>query len=170
MIKNIFLDLDQTIIYSEQFNRNKHQHLLPFYDYTFVDNYITFARPHLQLFLDYIFENFTVNIWTAASKNYASYIYHHFIKRADRKIKLILFDTHCQMSLKYYKGSKNLNILWDKWKLPGYDKSNTFIIDDLVEIANIQPQNTFKISQFTATNGNNDIELLKLIKIFEKLQ
>ena len=37
-------------------------------------HYKVFERPGLQEFLDYLFANFNVSVWTAASKSYALFI------------------------------------------------------------------------------------------------
>ena len=36
--------------------------------------YLVFERPGLQEFLDYLFKNFRVIVWTAATKSYAAFI------------------------------------------------------------------------------------------------
>lgn len=78
---NIILDLDNTIICSETYTKNIMKTVQNYADYDFVCSYFTVARPHLQIFLDYIFRYCTVSIWTAASKNYASFICERFIKK-----------------------------------------------------------------------------------------
>ena len=57
MVKNILLDLDQTLIFSEELNKFRSSSKMNLFDYKIMDtSYITFARPHLQEFLDYIFK------------------------------------------------------------------------------------------------------------------
>lgn len=169
-IKNIFLDLDNTLICSEEYSTEiiKDAYI---YDYDFVKPYITTGRPHLQVFLDFLFDNFKVSIWTAASKNYASFIYDRFIKKYNhnRKLHLLLYNTHCDMSMKKTGGSKSLSMLWEVWKIPGYNKYNTFIIDDLKEVYTIQPENCLKIKPFKLKNGFNDNELIKMINKLKML-
>lgn len=164
---NIFIDLDNTIICSEDYDKNTLKAVFQNnYSYDFIDRYITAERPHLQTFLDYIFSNFNVSIWTAANKKYASFIFENFIRRYDhtRHITLLLYDVHCNMSEIKKGGSKNLKMLWDVWKLEGFNKENTFIIDDLKEVHEIQPNNCFKIKQFKiTTSSTEDLELLKMM-------
>ena len=75
---NIILDLDQTLIsaeVSEEHNFKKYEMKSKLFDYKDMDGYyIVYERPGLQKFLDYLFENFNVSIWTAASKDYALFI------------------------------------------------------------------------------------------------
>lgn len=158
---NVFLDLDNTIICSEESSANNIKIAFS-YDYGFIDPYVTVARPGLQPFLDYLFENYNVCIWTAASKRYASFIFDRFIKNYNRSrdLKLLLYNVHCDMSMSRTGGSKSLTMLWDNWKLPGYNKNNTFIIDDLKEVHTIQPENCIRVKAFHIKNGENDKELL----------
>ena len=97
-LPNIILDLDQTIISAEadedyDFNKNnKKVKLFKYYD---MDSYyIIFERPGLQPFLDFLFSNFNVSIWTAASKDYALFIINKIIlqNKKKRKIDWIFFS------------------------------------------------------------------------------
>lgn len=75
---SIILDLDQTLISSEateDHNFEKYKEKSKKFRYDDMDGYyIVYSRPYLQDFLDYIFENFKVTVWTAASKDYALFI------------------------------------------------------------------------------------------------
>ena len=77
-LKNIVLDLDETCISAievEDFHENKEElenkkakcHIFEGY-------YYIYERPGIQDFLDYIFENYNVTVWTAASREYALFI------------------------------------------------------------------------------------------------
>lgn len=168
---NIFLDLDNTIICSEEYSDSIMKHVYNYADYDFIKPYVTVARPYLQEFLDYLFKYFNVCIWTAASKNYASFIYDRFINKmgSNRKLKLLLFNFHCDLSMECNGGSKCLSMLWDKWKIPGFNSNNTFIIDDLKEVYTVQPNNCFRIKAFKIKGGEGDIELLKMIQKLESI-
>ena len=95
---NIVLDLDQTLISSEDLkdfvpDQKKMSH----FKHAKMDNsYITFERPHLQEFLDFLFKNYNVSIWTAATKNYALFIINKFIRKRGRNIDFIFFSYHCE--------------------------------------------------------------------------
>ena len=79
----------------------------------------------------------------AASKDYALYIVRNIIlTKPGRKLDFIFFSYHCDISKKIYKGSqKQLKLLWDEFKLVGYNSNNTIIIDDYDHIHEIQPCN-----------------------------
>ena len=77
---NVILDLDATCICSEKISDlnledtdviNK---IKKFKSHNMDDFYIVFERPHLQQFLNFLFRNYNVSVWTAASKSYAIFI------------------------------------------------------------------------------------------------
>jgi hypothetical protein len=176
---NILLDLDQTLISAEStsdynFKKNKSKSKkFTFYD---MDGYyIVFERPDLQSFLDDLFANFNVSIWTAASKDYALFIIDKIIlqNKPERKLDWVFFSYHCDISKKMKKGSKSLEMLWDVYEIPGYNKNNTFILDDYDEVYNTQPNNCIiaKAFEFEDSDSNQDDFLKQLsekLKDFKK--
>lgn len=181
-MKNIFLDLDNTIICAEPFeditDPMKFKERASHFDFkNMEDYYLICARPFLQSFLDYLFTHFKVHIWTAASKGYASFIVEEFIlkKNPSRKINLILFDRHCRVCKRTYKQeshSKKLEILWDIWKQPEFDKDNTFIIDDLKEVKDCQINNCINVKpfEFLRDDSEYDKELIKIKDILNDIK
>lgn len=173
---NIFLDLDNTIICSEDYTSELLRKIISDgLDYDFIGNFLTAERPYLQFFLDYLFENFNVSIWTAASKKYASFIYDKFIKKYNQKrnLRLFLYSDHCNLSLKHKNSPKDLSMLWDVWKLDGFNSNNTFIIDDLKIVYETQPYNCIKIKPFkikSTQKNNTDDALLTVIKKLEVIR
>jgi TFIIF-interacting CTD phosphatase-like protein len=173
-MKNIFLDLDNTLISSEIIETKSIGHIknkAANFECKNMDNYFLIcARPYLQPFLDFLFKNFKVNIWTAASKDYAMFIIDEFILKKDptRKIHLILYDYHCKISQKIFKTPKKLEVLWSKWKLYEYDYSNTIIIDDLERVCESQPSNCINIKPFNFLTSENDSSLKKIQRILCK--
>jgi TFIIF-interacting CTD phosphatase-like protein len=75
---NFILDLDQTIISGEpveEYSIEKNKKKASKFRFETMENYyIIFERPGLQQFLTFLFKNFNVSIWTAASKDYALFI------------------------------------------------------------------------------------------------
>jgi len=133
-------------------------------------DYITFARPHLQEFLDYIFKHYNVAIWTAANKPYAISIINKFILiKPGRKLDFVFYSDHCSLSKRQHRGLKGLNILWDYFKIRGYNENNTLIIDDNNEVNSIQKRNCYHIPEFdyNKRGSENDTELLTLIKVLK---
>jgi TFIIF-interacting CTD phosphatase-like protein len=176
---NIILDLDQTVISaeaSEELDFKKYQEKSKLFRSDDMDGYyMVYSRPYLQDFLDYIFKNFNVTIWTAASKDYALFIIEKIIldKKVDRKLDFIFFAYHCDISKKTKKYSKELCMLWDIHKLPGYSSKNTVIIDDFkADVHKCQPNNCI-ISppfKFTKDGSENDTFLKDIIPQLDKMK
>jgi hypothetical protein len=154
---NIILDLDQTIISaesSEEYDKAKNKTKEKKFIFHNMDNYYTiFERPGLQIFLDYLFKNFNVSIWTAASKDYALFI-----------IDWVFFSYHCDLSRKLTKRSKSLSMLWDVYQIDGYTKDNTIILDDYDEVFKTQEDNCIIAIpfEFEDKNSHKDNYLKKL--------
>lgn len=168
---NVILDLDQTLISAEEvkkFNAEKYKEKMQTTQHYMMDKqYIIFARPHLQEFLDYLFENFNVSVWTAATKSYALFIIEKFINiKPNRKLDFIFFSYHCDYSQKCNKGLKGLSLLWENFNLYHYNPFNTVIIDDNPDVKDIQECNCYAIKPyyFTRIGSENDKELLTLIE------
>ena len=176
---NIILDLDNTILSAiplEEFpwSEDNKEKSTNFTIHNMEDYYIVFERPYLQEFLDYIFEHFNVSIWSAASKNYVLFIIDKIIigNKKNRKLNYIFFSYHCSLSKKLCNGGlKQLNMIWDIFRLDGFNKSNTFIVDDLEKVKKIQPCNCYNIKpfEFLDSGSENDKELKKLMKHLETL-
>jgi hypothetical protein len=137
---------------------------------------VIFERPGLQKFLDFLFENFNVSVWSAASKDYVAFIVENILlhpkkhkSSIPRKLDYVLFSYHCKYSTKVCKqGIKSLDILWSKFKLPGFAKNNTIIVDDLDKVKKINKGNCLNVKEFnviydkTTDEDVNDTELSKV--------
>jgi len=176
---NVILDIDETLlsaIPTEDCDFEKIKHKAKKIKYEPMEGYyILFLRPHLEKFLDFLFQNFNVSIWTAASKDYALFVVNKIIlggeKNSKRKIDYIFFSYHCNASKKLKKGTKDLSILWDFYKIKGYNKNNTFIIDDYDDVYNIQKDNCIFVNppfNFLSDNSENDRYLKDLIPKLKK--
>jgi len=176
---NVFLDLDNTVIYSivkDKFNENSY--LKNFNYHVMDDDYIVFERPGLQQFLDWLFNNFNVSVWSAASPNYVDFIVRNVIEKNDRVVEYVLNSDNCEFSQDIFgnKHIKNLNLLWDIYDVENYGPYNTLIIDDLSLVSNINPNNSIKIKSFNTNRKDNlnDDELKniknKLISVYKNFE
>lgn len=168
---NILLDLDQTLISAEKYEEydieKYKKKAKKFKSQDMIGYYYVFERPGLQAFLNYLFKNFNVSIWTAASKDYALFIIENIIlgKNITRKLDYIFFSYHCTLSEKKYKKTKNLRMLWEVYKLNGYFPYNTIIIDDYKEVFKTQPNNCILVKPFEFTKeGSEKDKFLKELK------
>ena len=131
-----------------------------------VTKYYIFERNNLKSFLDFLFNNFNVSIWTAASRRYASFIIDKVFE--NRQLDYVLFDYHVDLSKKLYDNNlKHLDLLFNTFKLPKYNINNTIIIDNLKSIANdTLPYKSYCCNKFDIVNNLNnytqDNELQKI--------
>lgn len=174
---NVLLDLDQTLISAEaeeDYDIKKHGERAKLFSFEDMDGYyIVFERPGLQPFLDYLFANFNVSIWTAASKDYALFIIEKMIlaRKPERQLDYIFFSYHCDVSKRRKNGTKDLRMLWEVYGIEGYTANNTIIIDDYNEVFKTQPDNCIVAIpfEFTKEGSENDNFLEKLIPKMEKM-
>jgi len=175
---HFLLDLDQTLISaepSEEYNFKKNKDKSKKFIFHDMDGYyLVFERPGLQDFLTYLFDNFTVSIWTAASKDYALFVIDKIIlgNHPNRKLDYVFFSYHCEVSKIRGKGSKDLSLLYDWCKLPGYTKDNTVILDDFDEVYKTQKENCIiaKPFEFTDEGSENDKFLKDLVVHLQKIK
>lgn len=135
---HIILDLDNTLISAIEWkDRGKIPEEAFFHlNYKIMGrDFIIFARPNLEQFLDGIFanKNFKVSIWSAATKSYIAFIVKHFIlTKPSRKLEYIFTDYHCTISdsISSKKCQKDLRLLISHFKLPDESLEKLILIDD----------------------------------------
>jgi RNA polymerase II subunit A small phosphatase-like protein len=168
----IILDLDECLIHSIEKNE------IGKMGYNFYKNsfdtlggmYRTMLRPNLDTFLDYVFSNFNVAIWTASGIDYANDIVD---KMKIDKSKLMFFYTEKNCTPKYEYGEgwgmghmtykKNIS----KLRKRGWDMSKVLMIDDKPEHIDSY-SNVIKIKPFYG--DPSDKELLDLIKYLDNIK
>jgi TFIIF-interacting CTD phosphatase-like protein len=169
---NVVLDLDNTLIYSYEHSLYKKlkgkgtKWLETFPKYEMDNDYVVCERPYLQKFLTWLFKNFNVMVWSAASPDYVDFIVKNVIlSRKNRKLDRVFNSTHCDESQSKYNGdTKNLNLLWDTYDFEHYGPYNTLIIDDMKHVIDSQPHNAIRIKKFVADEKRQNDSVLKDIK------
>jgi hypothetical protein len=182
---NIILDLDNTIISSltpSEFKKYKHN--CAGMRYTKMKKYFNiFHRPYLQEFLDFIFEHFNVCVWTAGTKDYCLFIVKNIIlnhqpyengepsnTNIKRNLKLILHAENCDQSEFMYQtpSPKDLRYIY---QFPEFSSKDTFIVDDLDQVRQVNPNNVLPAKYFDAKNSNcvKDKYLLNAIPTLQKI-
>jgi TFIIF-interacting CTD phosphatase-like protein len=170
----IVLDLDATLIHSRDQDNDQSYSGLSKFDkfHTMSNDYLVVERPHLQKFLDYLFNNFdNVIVWTAASKEYAEFIIDRcIIKPKSRPLDWYFFSYHCDMSDDKYGSTKDLKLLTDFFKLDDCSKNNIMIIDDYDNVFDGNPNKCIIAPEFDSEEKESykDDFLLRLIECFEK--
>jgi TFIIF-interacting CTD phosphatase-like protein len=179
----LVLDLDSTLISAKKEKELKtvdHSTRGQFTVHNMTDsdgkvNYIVFERPGLQKFLAYIFENFDVSIWTAASKDYAMFIIEKIIigNHQNRKLHYVFFSYHCDISEEKSKNkcTKDLSLLWSFYRLSQFNKDNTVILDDYIEdVFDKQKRNCIIAPEFDIVkhHGIDDKFLTQIIPVLRE--
>jgi hypothetical protein len=172
---NVILDLDNTII-----NTLPIDSAMPFMNEFWYSPYkhnsflsdVIMARPGLDDFLDWLFKNCKVSVFTHADKEYAMYIVNTFILQGkkNRKIDMIYYRYHVEMALNLFGGYKDLRLLWNEFKVFDVYPSNTVIIDDNPMVKQSNPYNTIQIYPFEASEKSvNDNHLSKVKRLLQYL-
>jgi RNA polymerase II subunit A small phosphatase-like protein len=178
----LLLDLDETLIHSEEFPRTQPSEK----DFDFRIGfkgedywYMTKKRPFLDEFIKFSFENFDVGVWTASTDDYATIVLEN-IGIDKNLLKCFYTRENCGMRLDYetnsYYGVKNLQKLKKRaWSKPYTTKvsqmrelDRILIVDDIAETAVNNRSNLILIKPFYF--DNNDTELLKLISYLQKIK
>lgn len=168
---NVILDLDNTIIVAlEEQERDllsmRFQGQFEYHDILSYGMRI-FARPGLQPFLDYLFANFNVSVYTAAEQEYALFIINHFLlmegHKGHRKVHYMFWRYHVDMGMKRYNGMKDLRLLFNVFNVPNFYPCNTVIIDDLIDVYEANPDNTIPIDAFKIVSSSTNQALSKSI-------
>uniref|UniRef100_A0AAU7SSF6 Haloacid dehalogenase-like hydrolase n=1 Tax=Heteronotia binoei irido-like virus TaxID=3141948 RepID=A0AAU7SSF6_9VIRU len=169
---NVILDLDETIInthLSRTFTPRHFKRAKLFHYKMMSKKYIVIARPGLEAFLDWLFANFTVSVWTAATRAYAFFVIKYFIMNNPNRVPLYIFSSeHCCASQKKGKSHKDLSILYKRFPHQ-YSPHNTVIIDDREDICEHQKKNSYCIPPFffLKHKSYNDMELKKVKKFLK---
>ncbi len=162
---NVILDLDNTIICAvemDYYNANKNKMTLLDSNLKYEDfenAYRIYQRPHLEEFLTFIFRNFNVAIFTAASKDYGLFILDNIIRKIipDQELSFFFYDYHTDLSRKYYNSPKDLRLLWNKFPTT-FHQHNTIIIDDLKDVKVANGFNCINIKEFEVIDENYESE------------
>ena len=128
--------------------------------YNMDDYFLVYERPGLQRFLDHLFNKYNVSIWTASSESYASFILKNIVLSPNpkRKLKLFLYDEHCNKSRKEYNESPKFLEMLYKYN---FDPRTTILIDDYDIVAEGQEDNVITIKPFNMSVGYEKDNALK---------
>jgi len=179
---NVILDLDNTIINAIETRDKIKVPLNTGLDYfDWPPMFKIYARPHLQEFLDWLFANCNVAVFTAAEKDYALFIIENFILiKPERKLEFTFYREHVDLGESLYPDSmKDLRLVWDFFHVQNFYPSNTVIIDDLDLVYQTNMFNTIRLYPFFVVDeetyepnyeASNDTELLNVIQKLEFLR
>lgn len=159
-LENILLDIDHTLVHTltmDQFNEIPLDFMLQLDIVFFNNENINIAiilRPFVREFLHFLFQNYTVGIFTAGNAAYAEIIIE---KIFNHNPVIALNSEDIIISQERYPGYKNLKYVYDI--IPTFNKFNTIIIDDHPEVFDSNKRNCIKIKPFEVINENNIINI-----------
>jgi hypothetical protein len=134
------------------------------------------ARPYLKPFLRYLFDNFSVIVWSSARMENVKVIVERVLDNDLRSMLLAclardsfsLSPEHYTQNVQVYK---DLNIIWDKeeiqQQIPGFEygkrfaQHNTILVDDTILKASAQPHNLLQIPEFAGTKADMESDVLR---------
>ena len=173
--KNIILDIDHTLIHTVnplELAQMESKDLLPesLFNcpyYKLNDLALVFQRPHLSEFLDFLFANYNVAIWSAGSSDYVNAIVDTFIRTEKRIPSFVMTRDDLIESGQSFK---DLDYVYEKYPL--FQPYNTLIIDDLPDNVFSQVDNSILIPPFNVFNEEcmNDNALLELISYLREFK
>jgi hypothetical protein len=160
---NVVLDLDNTLISTVDYNPSlESRYKCKRYD----KDTLICARPYLTEFLEWLFDNCNVSVFTAADKDYAMFVINNFIGK--RKLDFIFYRYHVNMGIQEFRGGlKDLRLIWETFDMYGFDCTNTLIIDDSTDVKATNPLNCMLLYPFNANKDFNDDHLLRVKKRLE---
>lgn len=131
--KLIILDLDETLIHAVPKGTSELSHItqgLPYHEFS---EFYIFERPNLEEFLRILVEDYRLAVWTAAQKEYATFVVNNILKPklegAARQIEWYLHADHCDISSKLSGVLKDLRVL-PVFGLPYASPDDALIVDD----------------------------------------
>ncbi|KAG5456628.1 MAG: HAD-like domain-containing protein, partial [Olpidium bornovanus] len=138
-------------------------------------------RPHLGEFIEYLFMNFEVMVWSSATtRNVRRMVSAAFPSWAISRLIAVWDRSFFNLPAALYSSKlvtiKDLQAVWDKVPCPAgapaaWDQSNTILIDDSAEKAVLQPYNCVLLKSFDLASAASgaDRELKNVRKYLEAL-
>ena len=122
-----------------------------------------YLRPFIDTFLDHLFANFDVAVWTCNSQRYATGLAKEVFRHYFPQLKFVWDQTD---STPLIEGSdewvKDLRKVWERF--PQYDSKTTVLVDDSPTKAGLYPNNLIQITTYQPSNTLIETNMLKTYK------
>lgn len=135
-------------------------------DFT-VGKYNCWIRPYLKDFLDFIFIEFDVIVWTSMSRENALKLVQIFFKNHNRRLKHVFTRDDCKVEPNSYIGYKNIKLV--TFMFPQYTKKDIVCIEDTTEKYKNDKDNILLVDEFVGDKTDNELNvvILKLRKYLD---
>lgn len=172
LIETKFIEIDNIIESKnkeiEEFVKNLREKEMESADYNIIYSETKFfkgnKRPHLNKFLDFLFENFDVAVWSAGNKEYINPSIDQIFGERKNDLKFVYTADQCdEVKLK-----DQMVKIKPLSKIRGYHPDKIIHIDDNRDTFIKNPYNALKISGWT--DNKDDNKLLKCIEILKILK
>lgn len=133
-------------------------------------NTTMYVRPYSNLFFDYIFQNFTVMVWSSAQPHSVDFMCRMFGSYKS-KISAIWDRTSFGLNSHQFRNKvttiKDLEKVWQHFGSEVFNATNTILLDDSPNKTVLQPFNVIHPIEFehhsTAFSSNGDSELIQIL-------
>lgn len=160
----VILDIDETLVYSTE------QPLgIPADDR--VGRYFTYYRPAVNTFLDYLFENHRVAVWTASGRAYATPLLSRLLGENLGRLEFFWTGERCTLVRDFEQHErvvvKRLRKVWRK----GFDRERTVIIDNTPSTYRRNYGNAVPVPDFEGDMSDKImVQLPRFIDMLARLQ
>lgn len=136
-----------------------------------------YVRPYSKEFFDYIFDNFTVMLWSSAQNHSVKFMSKIFGDKTN-KLTLTWDRNSLGLSARDFNRKvvtiKDLNKVWHHFGEGKYDATNTILLDDSPLKTALQPYNAIHPTEFEHFSStflsSGESELLHVIDYLKTLQ
>lgn len=180
---NVILDLDETVVH---FLKEAKWAEVPDADkpkyQTHGTKNVFVLRPHLREFMDELFANYNVCIWTWSDADYAQDVANILSDKQPQKFTHIWSEAHADEATEKHGCNKDLNYIWYQLKVPGFQPCNTVLVDDLPSNVrnSCNVKNTIQVKPFALFGEKknrsgpyeplyDDNTLLSVLKVLRKV-
>lgn len=134
------------------------------------DVYRIYKRPNVDCFLEYVFENFNVAIWSSAWMEHIENVIDYL--KIDKQKLLFIYDSK-KCTQHYSNQDDTIYILkkFHKLKRKGYDLTQIIGVDDNYSTYMLNYGNLLPVKAWFGNCGSKiDTELLLVMKYLEKIK
>ena len=181
-MKGVILDIDRTLVHSVEnhvvrMEPGREEKWKSMFDWFDIDTHITFLRPKVLEFIDWLFtEGYEVGIFTAGSAEYAGQIVEGLF--AGRNLKFVFSEYDCNRCLDKYWRTKSIKYVAESYPLTpsGFGAKGDrewVIVDDASNVKRDNGDLCYKIKPFIVCfddtfelkeGTENDEELVKCME------
>lgn len=148
----IILDLDETLVHATETKLKQKEDVR-------VSNYFVYKRPHLEFFLQELFEHFKIGIWSSGNDDYVEKIVNEITPK-NINFEIIWGRSRCSIKRDFESQDYYYEKRLDKLKRKGFTLEKILLIDDSPEKARKNYGNAVYIKEFIGNKTDNELPML----------